>query len=192
MIRTLALYATNQSIKKAPFANCMSERPDKPSVMSAICSDRERASGLPPTTFMECHGEAHLGKGQVGFVDFMVRPIFNELQRHLPELELQVKMLDENRQKWADVGVGKIPMLGNEEGEDDDLIAWSANVGCLALGPSNPTMLDAKPVTVLMTDAGKADPAKLLLSPPKVRSAAWFDDTSGKTTQLPIGPGVWV
>jgi hypothetical protein len=152
--------------------------------------DRERAFGLPPTTFMECTGEQHLGKGQLGFVDYVVRPIFALMTQHVPEMEAHLALLDDNRQKWAAVGDGKQSMLGNDDGEDDDLMAWSANVGCLALGPSNELMKSAQPVTVLMSETGKKNPEALLTAPKMQRATRWLDGTTGRTQKVPNGPGV--
>lgn len=153
--------------------------------------DRERAFGLPPTTFMECTGEQHLGKGQLGFVDYVVRPIFSLITQHVPEMKKHLALLEENRQNWADVGDGKKSMLGNEDGQDDDMMAWSVNVGCLALGPSSDLMKQTTPVTVLMSEAGKNNPEQLLNSPKVRRAAEWLDSTSGRTQSVPTGPGVW-
>jgi hypothetical protein len=118
--------------------------------------DRERAAGVPPTVFMECTGEAHLGKGQLGFIDYVVKPLYAAVADKMPEMRPALENADTNRQYWTEVGEATRPMLGNDTGEDDDLIAWSVNVGALAVGPSNSVMKEATPVTVLMTEANKS------------------------------------
>ena len=117
--------------------------------------DRERAGGFPPTLFMEYGGKQQLGKGQLGFIDFLVQPLFKELRLHVPEMQLCLDNLAENRKKFANVAEGSESMIGNEKGEDDDMMFWSRNVGFLALGIDNLVMRQAKPVTALMSDAGQ-------------------------------------
>ena len=116
--------------------------------------DRERAAGVPPTTYMECTGPAHLGKGQVGFINFIVKPLYMQMAEKVPEMQPALDNAITNRDAWGEVGEEKRPMLGNEDGADDDLLSWSANVGCLALGERK-AMKDATPTTVLMSDASK-------------------------------------
>ena len=117
--------------------------------------DRERAAGVPPTVFMECTGEAHLGKGQLGFIDYVVKPIYAAVAERMPEMKVALDNATTNRQNWKEVSEGTRPMLGNDNGEDDDLIAWSVNVGSLAAGPSSVVMKEAMPVTVLMSEPNK-------------------------------------
>ena len=72
----------------------------------------------------------------------------------VPEMQPALDNAITNRDAWGEVGEEKRPMLGNEDGADDDLLSWSANVGCLALGERK-AMKDATPTTVLMSDANK-------------------------------------
>jgi len=118
--------------------------------------DRERAAGVPPTVFMECTGEAHLGKGQLGFIDYVVKPIYQAVAERVPEMKVALENCNTNRQNWKEVSEGTRQMLGNDDGEDDDLIAWSSNVGVLAAGPSSAVMKEAMPVTVLASEVNKS------------------------------------
>ena len=118
--------------------------------------DRERAAGTTPTVFMECTSVAHLGKGQLGFIDYVVKPLYAAMADKIPEMKVPFENAGINRKYWAEVGDGTRPMLGNEQGEDDDLIVWSVNVGGLAVGATHEVMKAAKPVTVLMSEANKS------------------------------------
>lgn len=118
--------------------------------------DRERAANIPPTVYMECTGAAHLGKGQLGFIDYVVRPLYAAVASQMPEMQAALENLTTNRQNWKEVSENTRPMVGNDDGEDDDLLAWSVNVGRLAVGASATIMKEATPVTVLMSEANKS------------------------------------
>jgi hypothetical protein len=93
--------------------------------------DRERAAGVPPTVFMECTGEAHLGKGQLGFIDYVVKPIYQAVAERVPEMKVALENCNTNRQNWKEVRV-------------------------LAAGPSSAVMKEAMPVTVLASEVNKS------------------------------------
>jgi len=82
----------------------------------------EEEAGLPVLGFMRCdpaielldgkkmdngsveHVAPALGKGQVGFLKFVILPVYEAVQRHLPCFSHLVACLDESNRLWAEVG----------------------------------------------------------------------------------------
>mmetsp|Transcript_43533 Transcript_43533/g.100211 ORF Transcript_43533/g.100211 Transcript_43533/m.100211 type:complete len:1079 (-) Transcript_43533:96-3332(-) len=65
--------------------------------------EQERALGLPVTAFMDgMDNQAMAARSQIGFLDFVVRPMFDPLHRLLGTgLDSAGSHFDENRAKWA-------------------------------------------------------------------------------------------
>jgi len=73
--------------------------------------DKETKLGLAPSTYHDTQwttarerDDSDFAAGQVSFIDSVVLPLFLEMQRLVPELELCVKEAKENRAHWEQVG----------------------------------------------------------------------------------------
>ena len=104
----------------------------------------ERANGLPRTAFMDLGDDATvtttLAKGQVGFISFVLVPFFGMFPPHIPEIQAYVDELKANKEKWAEIAAGdrSLPSINAagksiDHNSDDKKLAWSTNIGELAL-----------------------------------------------------------
>ena len=68
--------------------------------------DVELAEGLPVSTFFD-RREPQVSKCQRGFVDFIVRPLYESLCAYLPELGDRLVQLKQNRDMWAQLDANR-------------------------------------------------------------------------------------
>ena len=66
--------------------------------------DIERAAGLPISTFCDREKDTDLAKSQLGFLQYVCRPLFAAVERVLPGefASMAVERLDANRHSWAE------------------------------------------------------------------------------------------
>jgi calcium/calmodulin-dependent 3',5'-cyclic nucleotide phosphodiesterase len=63
--------------------------------------DKERALGLPISPMCDRTSEVSVATGQIGFINFIVRPYFMTVTNIIPALnDTAIKILDENLQSW--------------------------------------------------------------------------------------------
>ncbi|KNC46537.1 cGMP phosphodiesterase [Thecamonas trahens ATCC 50062] len=63
-------------------------------------SDREKIEGLPVMSFMD-RDQAQLEAGQVGFIENILRPLWQEAAELLPELQPFIERINENLAHWV-------------------------------------------------------------------------------------------
>mmetsp|Transcript_6600 Transcript_6600/g.16470 ORF Transcript_6600/g.16470 Transcript_6600/m.16470 type:complete len:154 (+) Transcript_6600:2213-2674(+) len=66
--------------------------------------DKERALGMPISPFYdrEKDGIQNVGKCQIGFIDFIIKPLYEVWAAHFPECSHCLDYLSQNRQYWSD------------------------------------------------------------------------------------------
>ena len=62
--------------------------------------DKERDLGLPITYLCDRY-TVNLAKSQLGFIDFVVAPLFGLMKEVLPKID--ISNLDTNKNKWKDL-----------------------------------------------------------------------------------------
>eukprot|EP00004_Rigifila_ramosa_P003116 TRINITY_DN1326_c0_g1_i5.p1 TRINITY_DN1326_c0_g1~~TRINITY_DN1326_c0_g1_i5.p1 ORF type:complete len:1469 (-),score=315.52 TRINITY_DN1326_c0_g1_i5:74-4432(-) len=65
---------------------------------------KEKESGLPVTSFMDVgNDELLIAKNEIGFIDFVCRPLWTSLVNFLPELEHRIATMNENKAYWQSI-----------------------------------------------------------------------------------------
>lgn len=61
--------------------------------------DKERERGFPVSYLMDRY-TVNTAKSQVGFIDIIVMPLYIVIKDFLPDVEIAIKNLEENKSKW--------------------------------------------------------------------------------------------
>lgn len=62
--------------------------------------DKEREKGLPITFLMDRY-TTNIAKAQGGFIDHFIKPAYELLNNIMPNIELNMKFLESNKEQWA-------------------------------------------------------------------------------------------
>ena len=62
--------------------------------------DKEREKGLPITFLMD-RMTTNIAKAQAGFIDHFIKPAYDLLLYIMPNIELNMKFLESNKEQWA-------------------------------------------------------------------------------------------
>lgn len=61
--------------------------------------DQEKSLKLPVSQFMD-RETTNIAKGQIGFIDFIIKPIYAAGHSFLPKLQVNINNIDANKDKW--------------------------------------------------------------------------------------------
>merc|ERR1719487_2919037 len=63
--------------------------------------DRERKLGMPVSMFMD-RFTTNIAKNQLGFIDFVVTPLYEAVATAIPQANLQLEKIATNRRYWEE------------------------------------------------------------------------------------------